>query len=250
MKALHSSLIALSTLLVASLAHSHASERRFAYTYSTLTSPKGEVELENWVTLQSRPGVKKLWKFRHELEIGLTDKTQLGLHFADWSHDGRSGRSAYQSSAVEIIHNLSNPVTDLLGSAVYGEVAVGERHLTLEGKLLLEKRMGPWSIGWNGKVEAEWEGDAFGKYDESSGEIAQTLGVAYELNKYLSAGLEAVHELAMEKWHAPANPELYIGPNLSIRKGRFYATSAVLFQTTDRTEQARMQVRLITGISF
>lgn len=248
MKTVRPSLIVLSALLLGSAAH--ASERRFAYTYSALTAPKGEVELENWVTLQSRPGVKRTWTFRHELEIGLTDHTQVGLYLAEWSHDGRTDRNAYKSSAIEVIHNLTNPVTDLVGSAIYGEVTFGERHLAMEGKLLLEKRIGAWMIGWNGKVEAEWEGSEFGKYHESNGQIAQTFGMAYELTKSLGAGFEVLHELALKKWHAPANQEVYIGPNLSLRKGRFYATSAVLFQTTDRKEQASMQVRLITGLSF
>ena len=227
-----------------------ASERRFAYTYPSLTAPAGEIEYENWVTWKSRAGAIRNFDVRHEIEIGLTSKTQLGLYFANWAHDARSHESSYQNSAVEVIHNLTNPVTDFLGSAIYGEFSVGERHATLEGKLLLEKRIGQWVVGWNGILESEWEGDRFGDLQESAGELSQTAGVSYDLTKNISLGAEIVHKMPLGKWHGVANAEVYAGPNVTVRKGRFYSTLTALFQATDKTSQAAIQIRSIVGVDF
>lgn len=227
-----------------------ASERRFGYTYPTQTSAKGEVELENWVTWKSRPGEIRTFEFRHELEIGLTQNTQLGLYPGNWMRDQRSRKSFFGGAAVELIHNLSNPVTDWVGSAVYGEFSMGERSAALEGKLLLEKRIGNWVIGWNGILESEWEGDRFGDFQESSGEIAQTFGISYDLSKQWSVGAEFVHQLSLQKWSAPANPELYVGPNVTFRKGRFFSTMTALFQVTDRRDEPSVQTRVIVGVDF
>ena len=236
--------------LAVSTQQASASQRRFAYTYSTLTAPVGEVELENWVTWKNRPNKVNKFEFRHELEIGLTDKTQLGLYFANWDHDARSGKNAFSKSAVEIIHNLSNPVSDTIGSAIYGEVWMGERSFGIESKLLLEKRIGRWTVAWNGKIEAEWEGDRFADLQEASGELGQTFGIAYDITKSLSLGAELTHKLPMNKWHAPADAQVYVGPNVTYRKGRFFATVTTLFQTTNKQSAGSIESRAIVGVSF
>jgi hypothetical protein len=187
---------------------------------------------------------------RHELEIGLTDKTQVGIYVANWNYDGRAHNSAYQHSAVELIHNLTNPAKDFLGSALYGEISVGERSAAFEGKLLLEKRIGRWVVGWNGVFESEWEGDKFADFQESSGELGQTFGVAYDLTKSLSCGIEAVHKTSLEKWHAPSNPQFHYGPNLTFRRGHFFTSVTGLFQATHRTDEPTFQSRLIVGVEF
>jgi len=250
MKRIH--LPSLALLLFSALAApgAHASERRFGYTYPTLTSPAGEVELENWLTWKSRPGAIRSLEVRHELEIGLTDKTQIGIYVANWNYDARARSSAYQYSALELIHNLTNPATDFLGSALYGEISAGERSAAFEGKLLLEKRIGRWVVGWNGVFESEWEGDKFADFQESSGELGQTFGVSYDLTKSLSCGLEAVHKTSLEKWHAPSDPQFYYGPNLTFRRGHFFTSVTGLFQATQRTGEPSFQSRMIVGIDF
>lgn len=242
----------LALLLIAAFAthNAKASERRFAYTYPTLTSPVGEVELENWLTWKSRRGALRTLEFRHELEIGLTDKTQIGISAVNWKHDARARSSSYQDTSVELIHNLTHPVTDFFGSALYGEISAGERSAAFEGKLLLEKRIRRWVIGWNGVFESEWEGEKFADLQESSGELGQTFGIAYDLNKGFSVGVEAVHKTTLEKWHAPSSPQVYCGPNVTFRKGHFFTGLAALFQTTHRISEPSLQSRLIVGVEF
>lgn len=250
MKRTRLSVVALLIISALSSPSAQASERRFGYTYPTLTSPAGEVELENWLTWKSRPGALRSLEVRHELEIGLTDRTQIGIYVANWNYDARGRSSEYQNSALELIHNLTNPATDFLGSALYGEISAGERSAAFEGKLLLEKRIGRWVIGWNGVFESEWEGDKFADFQESSGELGQTFGIAYDLTKSLSCGLEAVHKTTLEKWHAPGSPQIYCGPNVTFRRGHFFTGLTALFQTTNRTGEPSLQSRLIVGIEF
>ena len=227
-----------------------ASGRRFGYTYPTLTAPVGEIELENWITSKARPGVLRTFDFRHELEFGLTKRTQLGVYLANWEHDARAHESRYANTAIEVIHNLTHPVTDPLGSALYAELAMGDRHTALEGKLLLEKRMGKWVVGWNGILESEWSGERFGDLQEATGELGQTVGLAYDLTDHLSLGAELVHKLPLGTWRTPADAEVYAGPCLTFRKGRFFVGATALFQTTDKPEQATVQLRTIVGVEF
>jgi len=244
------SLLALALPLFLSVNSASASERRFAYTYPTLTAPVGEIELENRITYKSRPEVLRTFEVRHELEFGLSKRTQLGISLANWQHDARAHESSYAHSAIEVIHNLSHPVTDPVGSAIYAELTMGERHASLEGKLLLEKRVGKWVLGWNGILESAWSGARFGDFQEAAGELGQTMGLAYDLTEHLSLGAELVHKLPLGSWRAPADAEVYAGPNITFRKGRFFVGATALFQTTDKSTQAAVQMRAILGVEF
>lgn len=250
MKGIHLYPLALLLTVALPSPSAHASERRFGYTSPTLTAPAGEVELDNWLTWKSRPGAVRSLEVRHELEIGLTNKTQIGVYVANWNYDGRARTSAYQHSALELTHNLTNPATDFLGSAVSGEISAGERSAAFEGKLLLEKRFGRWVVGWNGVFESEWEGDKFADFQETSGELGQTFGIAYDLTKSFSCGLEAVHKTTLEKWHAPGSPQIYCGPNVTFRRGHLFTAITALFQTTSRTGEPSLESRLMVGVEF
>jgi hypothetical protein len=229
-----------------------AGERRFTYTYEATTAPKGTIEFENWVTWKASRGSggnKNQFDFRHELEFGLTDKLQLGLYLSDWSvtRSGGKTESIWKNVGAEFIYNLTNPTTDFLGSALYGEVKIGDELFVLEGKLLLQKNFGPWVIAYNATLEAEWEGAG---YDEQVGEVKQTLGVSYQVSPNFTVGAEMFHEVVFENWGDASDHALYAGPNASVRFGRMFATATVLFQATDLEDEPDVQSRLIFGIHF
>jgi hypothetical protein len=234
-----------------------ATERRFTFTYETATAPKGHVELENWVTWRHSdergPHDADLFQFRHELEFGVTDKLQFGLYFFDWrydEHDQDGHRAAWEHSGIELIYNLTNPTTDFLGSALYLEALVGENALELEGKLLLQKNFGPLTVAYNAILEAEWEGETFGEFEESNGVFGQTVGISYDLAKSFSVGAEVLHEIELPGWKESGESALYAGPNASARLGRVFATVTTLFQLSDHDSEPDFQVRLITGFQF
>jgi len=236
-----------------------AYERRFGYSYETNTMPKGGLEIENWGTWKHTgvPGESHLntFQFRHELEYGITDRLQLGVYLFDWQYNGRDEEhhhARWEHSGAELIYQLSNPNTSWLGSAVYLETLVGENSFELEGKLLLQKNLGKdFRAVANLILEAEWEGEEFSRYDEAEGEFAYTLGVSYDLNKHFSVGAEFLHELPMPEWQTNRDPwHMFVGPNASLRFGKFFATATALFQVTNHEGEPDVQVRLITGFDF
>jgi hypothetical protein len=116
-----------------------ADARRFTYIYEATTEEPGEVEMENWITWGTSPRDERRFNavdFRHEIEFGVIDHLQMGLYLADWGYRDDPAANEhgfrYQSSALELIYNLTNPATDLLGLALYGEVRGGPKELELE----------------------------------------------------------------------------------------------------------------------
>jgi hypothetical protein len=226
---------------------SYGSERRFAYSYETTTATQGTWEYEQWFTWKQGEGFDK-YQFRHELEYGLTERLQLGLYLFDWEYeeDGDESATAWGGSGIELIYQLTDPNTSPLGSALYFESLVSDEELSLEGKLLLQKNFGPLTAVYNFVVEAEWEDD----FEESKGVVENTFGLSYQLKPSLLFGVEALHEVEFEDWSEAGDHVFYAGPNLSFRKGGFFATVAGLFQVTDVAGEPDTQLRIIAGIHF
>lgn len=230
-----------------------AGERHFANVYETTTAAKGAIELENWVTWETRRGGgdnSNLWKFRHEIEYGITDRLQLGVYVANWTltrdADHRNS-TRYESAAAELIYRLSHPTTDALGSAVYLEIEGGHDLFALEGKLLLQKNIGRFIFAWNGVIEAEWSGHGL---MERTGTLEQTLGVSYQITPQVSVGGELVHEVSFDDWSKSGPNILFAGPDISWRFKRGFITAATLFQCTSVTGEPDIQTRVIFGIHF
>jgi len=231
-----------------------AGARRFTYVYEATTAAPGSVELENWVTWKSSPAEERDFNsldFRHEIEFGLTDHLQMGVYLADWGYREDPGANehgfAYQSSAVELIYNLTNPTTDLLGLALYGEVRGGPEDLELESKVILQKNIGRVVVAYNGTLEATWEGDHL---EERGGELSQSLGVSYEISPAFLLGAELLHEVDLPDWSQAEDSVVYGGPNISYRRGNWWATVTPLVQLTEVASEVDVQTRLIFGFSF
>lgn len=241
-------LLMAAALMAAATAGADADQRRFAYSYDPVTPPAGTREYEQYLTYKAHKGNDSdydKWEFRHELEFGLTDRLQLGLYLADW--EIVNGDAEYKKSAVELIYGLSDPTADPIGAGLYFEAGLGPEVFELEGKLLLQKNVGPWSFVYNFVVEAKWEGD---DYDEEVGEIKNTFGVIYQINPSVSVGVEGYHEVELEEWKDASDSVVYVGPNISYRRGDFFAVLAPLFQVTNVDSEADFNTRLIFGFHF
>lgn len=241
------------------LGTAHAGERRFTYVYEATTAPKNELEVENWVTweTQKEDGLRgNTFAFRHELEYGVTDHFQLSVYAADWKvvdnvASGEKGAQAiYEDSGLEAVYNLTNPVTDWIGSAVYGEVRLGDQSLGLESKLILQKDFGPLVLAYNASLEAEWEGDRLGDFHETTGSIEQTLGASYQMTPNFLIGGEFLHEIELSQWQSPADQIVYVGPNASFRYDRFFVTATAMIQATAIVDEPDFQLRAIFGFHF
>ena len=247
-------LILLSTLLWFGVSRADAGSRRFTYVYEVTTSPPGDIEIENWVTWKTRKpedhGFDQI-EFRHELEFGITERFQMAIYVADWNyHRGMSaGERGFtlQGSAVELIYNFTNPVSDPIGLAAYQEFKAGYRLFESESKMLAQKNFGRFVVAYNATVEAEWEGEGL---EEREGEFQQSLGLSYEVNPHLFFGAELLHEVAFPDWSETEPAKFFAGPNVSVRRGNCWATLTALSQITRERGEPDLQVRTVFGFTF
>jgi len=233
---------------------SFAGSRRFTYVYEVTTSPPGDVEIENWVTWKTRQpddhGFDRV-EFRHELEFGITEKFQAAIYLADWNYhrgvsEGEPGFTL-NGSALELIYNLTNPVADPIGLAVYQEFQAGYRRFESESKLIAQKNLGRFVAAYNATLEAEWEGEGL---TERQGEFQQSLGLSYEVSPRVLFGAEFVHEIAFPDWSEAEPGKLFAGPNISFRHRNWWVTVTALAQITDAGDEPDFQVRSVFGFSF
>jgi hypothetical protein len=217
--------------------------------------PKGDVEYEQWVTWKRAPEENRSFDrfdFRHELEFGITDHFQLAWYVSDWRYeeDSQNNNSGgdWRDTAIELQYNLTDPTADPLGMAIYGEAKIGDELFELEGKFIAQKNLGAWTIAYNATLEAEWEED---DYTEDNGALEQSAGVSYQFSPSLSAGVELLHEVHMPDWAgARGKGVLYLGPNMSYRAERWWATITPLFQVSDVEDEPDFQMRLLVGINL
>ena len=226
--------------------------RHFTFLYEAPTSALGSLELENWVTWQriTDPDRSDEVDFRHELEYGVTDKFQVSVYLADWFYESNPGGAGftYSDSAIELIYNLTNPVDDPIGLSIYGEMKAGDRLVELESKLIAQKNLGPLILAYNATLEALWEGNDLAQRE---GEFSQALGASYEISPPISVGIELLHEFVFPKWRDGQKiRNLFVGPNVSYRRGNWFVTVTALAQATATEDEPDLQVRTIFGIGL
>ena len=226
-----------------------AGARHFTFLYEAPTAAPGSFEIENYATTQFANGFTGA-NFRHELEIGITDHFQASIYLANWNYTRRGGdRGAhYDSSSLELIYNLTNPVADPIGISLYQEIGAGRRAFESETKLIAQKNFGPLILAYNLTLEAEWEEEGL---REHNGEIQQAFGASYEISPRVSVGAELLHEILLADWRSSgAENNFFLGPNISYRGDRWFATVTALAQTTRTEGEPDYQVRLIFGVSL
>ena len=87
---------ALSILLLSILGSvCFADQRHFTFVYEATIEEPGEFELENWVTWArtTNPEHSDQVAFRHEIEIGVTDRLQASIYLADWFYQSDPAHS-------------------------------------------------------------------------------------------------------------------------------------------------------------
>src|SRR5229473_1280845 len=115
-----------------------ADERRFTYSYEPETTPQGELEFEQWVTLRTQRTtggeVKQQnfnrWELREELEYGVTDNYSVSLYlntaaesFRDFSKSPPADTSKFDFTGISIENRymVLNPAEHALGLTLYLE---------------------------------------------------------------------------------------------------------------------------------
>jgi hypothetical protein len=250
-----------------------ADERRFTYVYEPETLPAGAFEFENWVTL--RTGRNKTvgqenyhrWDLRQELEYGVTDWYSAALYVneeAESFRDPATGTNKsdfdWQGVSLENRFNVLNPATHQIGLTLYLEGRYSGKEAALEQKIIIGQRHGAWKWAFNIEHETEWEDNL----REVEGEVGASLGIARDLGKHWSLGLELRNENILPEYSSWENSALFLGPVLSYHQEKWWAALTVMPQIygwNDSSSQdgnshlelidhEKLNVRLLIGFNF
>lgn len=244
--------ILLTTCCILTVTRVSAGDRDFAYTYQSHVLAKQDRELELWFTyVDARAGsYYKSLNHRAEFEIGLGHRLQtafylnLGYSVAETQTfsgidpvnltplyaSGLSG-NMQMSFSNEWKWQMSDPVANAIGSALYGEITVGPQFFEWEAKLILDKRIGNVVTALNlvGEVEQEAEletiigftGDEVTETEWETEKVFEIVyGLSYQFSPKFSAGIELQSETEFEE---PENETvLYGGPAISYKSENWW----------------------------
>jgi hypothetical protein len=251
-------------VVAASASAAAASERHFTYAYESGVLRPGAREIEPWNTF--RLGKSDFYgrlDTRLEAELGLTDRLQtaLYLNFKAVAADtplGRTSTTELQGISSEWKLKLSDPVADRAGVALYGELSAGPSEMELEGKLILDKRVGRLLGAVNLVAEQEWEFEEEGTERETMLEV--DAAACWFLTPRLTAGLELRSHTVLPPGDEETRSALFLGPTVSYAREGWWVAASVLPQIRslagasdghlDLVEHERVEVRVLFGLEF
>lgn len=255
--------------VLALLPAASATERRFTYTYESSTLGAGEREIEPWTTFRlGRQQYYRALDNRLELEFGLTDRLMMAwyLNLSTETADVPGATPGTFDRQTEFEHGISSewkyklldPVADPLGLALYLEGAATTKEVELEGKIILDKRMGDFLTALNIVGEYEWNSASGITKQEKYFEF--DAAGAYFFTPTFSAGVELRdHNEIDDGWEFSV---FSAGPVVSYSTETWWATLTVLPQLANlkrKTEDAsvreleeheKVATRLIFGAHF
>jgi hypothetical protein len=252
-------------LLAAASTTAAASERHFTYTYESAVLHPGGREFEPWSTFRlGRDGFYARLDTRLEAELGVSDRlqTSLYLNFSSLNQDtplGRASSTTLEGLSSEWKLKLSDPVADRAGLALYGELSGGPGEAEVEGKLILDKRVGRWLGALNLTAEHGWEFEQQGgTANESVFEVSAA--ACYFVRPGLTAGLELRSHTVPPPGDEPTRSALFLGPSVSYSRQGWWIAASALPQLRalagassghrDLVEHEKVELRLIFGLEF
>lgn len=257
----HSHLFGLAAALVVSTTFvvqtASADPRPFTFVYDTYPEGKGNVEIEQWLTVENgKPSDHgyNAFRSRTEFEFGVAENFDLSVYVANWRYEDSKEFTGtrYENSGIEAILYLTNPATDFVGIGLYGEVEVGEESAEFEGKLLIHKDFGPWTVAYNLILETAVDG-IFNTREENEveGELSHALGVSYAVTPKLRLGGELLVESVYADWSVYEGTQVFLGPNVSYTFNEHaWLTFTPMFQLTNREDEPKFLGRFIFGYTF
>jgi hypothetical protein len=209
----------------------------FTYTYDTLA--EDEVELEQYADVvplkaQNAGSGAPQWyagtQFQTEFEYGVTDRLELGLYVA-YAPPGPADLTgtAVLIEGTGVKQRLRYRFVDEgvwpIDVAVYGEVVENDREIELEGKVILQKRLGRLRALVNLWAERE-----FYFVNRREWVINPTAALSYQVTPSIFPGVEGWMRV---EWPDPSihprpfnlGPVEYVGPTMSFNFGRFWWTT-------------------------
>ncbi len=222
-------LITLFTLFIVKTIY--ADDRRFTYTYESSTLAKNQKDLEIWTTYRGgKEYFYSAFDHRIEFEIGLTKKLQTAFYLnlknvtqADQLSSDYMTEFEWEGISSEWKYQALNKYKDGLGFAPYIELGLNTREIKLETKLIFDKNISKNVLAaFNAVAEYEWVFNPSPEKPSKELEIEFDLGLAYDVTKSLSIGLEARSSTKIPNGNGIESSSLFIGPNLSYRTESWY----------------------------
>jgi hypothetical protein len=241
-------------------------DRVFTYTYQSLVLNKGQKEIEVWTTLRGgRNDYFRGIDHRLEFEIGLGKRLQTAFYLNYGYSKGIENLNEVQSVNTYNTYSFSNewkfkltdPVANVLGSALYFEYGIGPDETELEGKIILDKQVGRTLHAFNlvgeYEFEKEFQPENGGLKTETNRETYFELDYAFSfrIKDGFALGLEARNQNQFSTSSELESSVLSLGPCLSYYTNGFWLNLALMPQVADLkggglelTEHEKLQIRL------
>ena len=247
-----------------------AQDRLFTYTYQSTVLNKGQRELESWHTIRtSREDYYVRYDNRTEYEIGLGKNLQTAfyLNLTSKTTTTTENSSKYLSTENEIGFSnewklkLLDPVANPIGLALYGELGIASNEYELEGKIIVDKKIGNFTIAANGVYEQEFApGYANNELVwENEKKIEGYLAFAYSLTPQFHLTLENAYKNVFAE-NELAHSALYSGLGFSYIHDNFWVNFTALPQVAsfkgetntnlNLNEYEKVQFRLLFSYVF
>lgn len=247
----------LALISVTSILHSH--ERNFAYVYESRTLPAGKAEIELYETFRfGRASYYSALDTQVEFELGLTDRFMVALYATStWEHkmSGSTESKAFKAPGLKLQAKgqLLDPVADALGLALYGEIIAKPHELEMEGKIILDKKIGPLLLAFNLVGEHAWKIDAPTQNWGTELKLGGLFGATFVFGP-VGLGIESRNSTTLVGGVVEGSP-IYVGPVFSWHAKKFWLNLSTGFQVTDAklgtpdlSKAERTHVRLLVGM--
>jgi hypothetical protein len=251
----------------------NAQDRVFTHTYQSNVLPLHTRELEYWATLRS--GKQTFYNAvdqRFELEVGVGKNWQTAFYFNTSTEVFQGAFGLERSNSIGFSNEwkwkMSDPVANKIGSSLYGEVGYDGEELELEGKLILDKKVGKNLFALNlvaeYEMKAEYKVKSNGQAEvemESEMPFELDLGWMHFCGQHSGIGLEMRNhnENGEEGWESSA---LYLGPTFHFNGNGWFINFSGMPQLTnlhkeegdkeslDLVQHEKFEARVLVSFAF
>lgn len=221
---------------------SFADRRGFVWTYEYMTMPKGEAEIEYYLTSQLPDRSNREtsnWEHQFEFEYGITNRWDISLYQTFRQKNTKTGSTMeYNKFKVRTRYRLGKKGQYLVNPLIYLEylrAADLSDPARLEAKLILAKDIGRFSLAYNQIAEEEFKDNG-----EKEVENKYAFGINYEINPKFKLGLESTGNYSEVKY--------YLGPTISLAREKFWLSFGMVWGLNKDSDDA--QTRLLIGLPF
>jgi hypothetical protein len=242
-----------------------ANPRPLPFTYIHETLAEGESEVEQYADLvptrvvssdTGRFGWYGTTQFQTEYEHGLTDHLELGLYVTYVPTPSGFVQSPTLTEGTGFKERLRWRLADTgawpVDVGLYGEVTENEHEIELEGKVILQRRVGAWRIVGNAWVEREM-------YFEGRKEwvLNPTLGVTFGGWPSVQPGIEWWMRAEFPDGGTSPGANHYVGPAVLVQLDRLWWTTGIYVRVNDFDEtdapgtgMSHLWIRSVIGVGL